>query len=65
MPCFFLYTLSSEISPGLQICLLKLIKVNFLTEYNACGHDASVVAYFVFSGSCSALKPLKIAFPGQ
>jgi hypothetical protein len=23
------------------------------------------VAYFVFSGSCSVLKPLKIAFPGQ
>jgi hypothetical protein len=42
--CHIFYSVPSEISSGLQICLLKLIKVNFLTECNACGRDASVIA---------------------
>jgi hypothetical protein len=44
MHASFFYTVPSKISSGLQICLLKRLKVNFLTEYNACGCDASVIA---------------------
>ena len=68
--CHVFYTVPSEISSGLQICLLRSIKISFLTEYNACGRDASVVAWlfyclFLFIGNCFVFKPLKIAFLSQ
>jgi len=68
--CHVLYTVPSEILSGLQICLLKPIKISFLTEYNACGRGASIVAWlfyclFLYNGSCFVLKPLKIVFPSQ
>ena len=65
MPCFLLCTFRDLV--GFTNLSVKTNKINFLTKYNACGRDASVVAWllyclFLFSGSCFMLKPLKMHF---
>jgi len=65
--CHVFYLVPSEISSGLQICLLKPKKLTFLqgtmlvdvTRPLLFGYS---IAYFLFYGSCFALKPLKMHF---
>ena len=62
--CHVFYPVPSEISPGLQICLLKPIKLTFLQSTVLVDVLRPLllgycIANFLFIGNCFVLKPLK------